>query len=619
MPRAKKTYIAVFGKNKFECLRLLFWSLIRGAQTLIITPPDPPINALKRMFLINRCAKNTIKEYKAVLPRHNGLWYEMHKETIDLTTSFYNEEIKKIINLVSYYNNILNTNKMEAYFKKETSRQIFALLRDLHFIRLSDLRNNVILLNRNSLNEYVVVYLENRYGARYQIKWIPPMWIPFSLSTYYGWLFKEFIGRGLVFNKKRKNYKISEEAAKGFDQKTLRNDMLIDNNRFKSKDILILQFYIDKNLQRNRAFSKAKERGFDTVSLPRLKINVNENIFNILFFYFLVPLYAYLKLLLKGQSQFFYYIFLFHKRCFPAELLMNLYRIKCHISTKDWGDVEETIILNKYGAENVILHWSDLTIFKPYSLAFNAHNTFFGWGDIHYDYHRPHHFIDKKVNIGCIYKREYNNAVCNKQKLLNQVPTLKRGNKTVVFFDNNVTSDGRLPVYRFLKFLEILQEFCEKNKQVNVLLKPKDEEETILKNMQDSLNQYKMIRKGISSCDNFNYLYPLNWSIEEAIAISDVCVSIGMSSPSTIALICGRNALYFEDAGNIHHPFAKKYKDVIVFEDKELLFQQIGNILNERFNCRDVISEREVREYDAFDDDDALERLKDNLFELTKE
>ena len=298
---------------------------------------------------------------------------------------------------------------------------------------------------------------------------------------------------------------------------------------------------------------------------------------------------------------------------------MNLYRIKCHISTKDWGDVEETIILNKYGAENVIFHWSDLTIFKSYSLAFNAHNTFFGWGDIHYDYHRPHHFIDKKVNIGCIYKREYNIAVCNKHKLINQVPALKRENKTVVFFDNNVTSDGRLPVYRFLKFLEILQEFCEKNKQVNVLLKPKDEEGTVLKNMHDSLDQYKMIRKKINSCDNFNYLDPLSWSIEEAIAMSDVCVSIGMSSASTIALLCGANALYFEDAGNIHHPFAKKYKNVLVFEDKELLFEQIGNILNGKFNCRDVMNEREIREYDAFDDDSALERLKDNLFELTKE
>ena len=30
------------------------------------------------------------------------------------------------------------------------------------------------------------------------------------------------------------------------------------------------------------------------------------------------------------------------------------------------------------------------------------------------------------------------------------------------------------------------------------------------------------------------------------------------------------------------------------------------------------MSEREVREYDAFDDDNALERLKDGLFELTK-
>ncbi len=54
-----------------------------------------------------------------------------------------------------------------------------------------------------------------------------------------------------------------------------------------------------------------------------------------------------------------------------------------------------------------------------------------------------------------------------------------------------------------------------------------------------------------------------------------------------------------------------------MFDDKELLFRQADNILNSNFNCRDIISEAEIRGYDAFKDDKALERLRDNLYKLT--
>ena len=89
------------------------------------------------------------------------------------------------------------------------------------------------------------------------------------------------------------------------------------------------------------------------------------------------------------------------------------------------------------------------------------------------------------------------------------------------------------------------------------------------------------------------------------------------TSPSTIALICGKDGLYFENTGNKNHPFAKKYENILVFEDKDLLFKQIYNILNGKFKCSDVISEREIREFDAFADDRALERLRDNIYQLT--
>jgi len=45
--------------------------------------------------------------------------------------------------------------------------------------------------------------------------------------------------------------------------------------------------------------------------------------------------------------------------------------------------------------------------------------------------------------------------------------------------------------------------------------------------------------------------------------------------------------------------------------------KQMENILDGKFNCRNVLSEKEIRAYDAFSDDSALERLRDNLYTLT--
>ena len=92
---------------------------------------------------------------------------------------------------------------------------------------------------------------------------------------------------------------------------------------------------------------------------------------------------------------------------------------------------------------------------------------------------------------------------------------------------------------------------------------------------------------------------------------------MGVNSPATIALICGKDALYYDTTGNQEHPFVRKYKNSIVFDDKKLLLEQIDSILQGRFRCRDIISEEDLRAYDAFPDDKALERIRDNLYELS--
>ena len=194
---------------------------------------------------------------------------------------------------------------------------------------------------------------------------------------------------------------------------------------------------------------------------------------------------------------------------------------------------------------------------------------------------------------------------------------LRKNKRIVTFFDTSFSDGCLFTQSSILKYLETISEFCMKNKEVNVLLKAKNEEPYTEMLTDNNHLRFKTIWDQLSNYDNFSYLSPLKWGIEEIIAISDVCINMCLNSPSTIALICGKDALYYNFKGNDRHPFARNYKNTIVLEDKDLLFQQINNILKGNFKCKNVISEQEIRQYDAFSDDQALDRLRSNLYELT--
>ncbi|NQT23181.1 MAG: hypothetical protein HQ579_07075 [Candidatus Omnitrophica bacterium] len=620
--------IAVLARNEIQLTQAILHGWSRGLKMSIVDEDvySRTMQLAKAMFFTRRYAEKCINMQKEKpLSLYKGLWCHMSKEGTDLTLSFYSQKIMENDSTIKHYSKRLKTKKFEAYIKKKISLDIAPLLKQLHTIRLSGLaETSEILMVKSPLNKFMVRHMECTYVIKFKIKWINPMNNFPLLIIYYAWLLKEFAYRGVVFNKKKKNFKLLKEAVGRMDRSSLRDDAVIDNSKFKATDILMFQLYANIDNNRDRGFKKAKEKGYHTAVIPKLKININRNIFNILSSYFLIPFYIYFKLLASRQGHLFFYILFFHKKCFPIELLMNLYDIKCFFSLQPWNGIEETIVLNKYGAKTAVLHASDLTDFEECpDYAFVAHNIYYTWGDIFYDYHSRTYSVDKQISIGCPYKEDYNRAVSNIEKIkaINGIKNFKERKKTTVFFDSGF-GQGNIQFAEdfFLHYLNIIDEFCKENRDVNVLLKPKNEKNAVNYELSISagkLAYYKKTWNRLLSHSNFSHLDPLKYSGEEIMALADVCINMGMNSPATVALICGKNALYFDNTGNIHHPFAKRYKNVLVFEDKELFFEQIRNILDGKFNCKDVIDENQMRQYDAFSDDKAIGRLIGSLYELT--
>ena len=609
----KTDYIAILGRDQFESLELITQSWLKGYRIKLVGDKayHNASYISRHIPFLGRYIMNSIAEYKIDCKSYHGLWPEVNNEVRSLTLKFYKHYVKPKFKLIDYYNRILKTEKFEAFVQKAITYEIFDLLEQFYPIKPNS-KSKKLLMIKNPINKFIIEYVEEKYGTRYQVKWIRSFWGGLlSLTVYYKWLFTEFMRRGIIFNKKKKEYKLAKEAVWGFKRPTLRDDFAIDNRIFKPKDILLIKY--KKGALADKAFKEAKERGFETVSAPELKINIKRNVLS---FYFLLPFGAYFKLFMKKEICLFRYIFSFHKKCFPAEVLMNLYDIKCHLSHVDNEDIATTIILNKYGAKNIVFLWSDMSYFD-YKRPFMAHNVYFGWGSIH-DSHNPSTFlVDKRIDVGCIFKKAFKEALNNKKDIVSNMVNFNPGKKTVTFFDSSYGKVITTTPDFMLTYLELVKDFCRENREINVLLKPKKDIDYEVRMALDDRHRCREIWKELAACDNFVCVDPARFGLEEIIAISDICITMGMKSPATIALICNKNALYFDCTGNIDHPFARKYKDMLVFEDKKRLFEQIHNVLNGKFKCRDVISESEIREYDAYDDDNALERLRKGLWELS--
>ena len=128
-------------------------------------------------------------------------------------------------------------------------------------------------------------------------------------------------------------------------------------------------------------------------------------------------------------------------------------------------------------------------------------------------------------------------------------------------------------------------ELVEETPNVIGLLKPK---------FGDKLRRSKLSDKGKKIFNNIRQrclesgrLYiiddPAEVGVTEVIAISDINITMGMASPSTIALLCGKTGLYYDTTGNDYHPFTKKYRNKVVFDNKrDAFYHQAWQIKNPR-------------------------------------
>jgi len=408
-----------------------------------------------------------------------------------------------------------------------------------------------------------------------------------------------------------------KEAVTGLSRALFRDDFFIDNERLLKRDLL-LYTYGSSEQHRMLAYKEAQDSEYECINKNELKIPLNLLFSRLLKYHFLLPLVFILRNFRNKQNYLLKDWFKwFHAVAIDWEILLSHYQIGLDLSINETSLVHfpETIILNNYGGKSVIYHWSDMTSGNAVSEHFKSFNIYLIWGKAHTRGKR--YFVDNVIETGCWLKHNFSELARNKRSICEKLGLPTSGYKVLAFYDESFAPNIRFSEEVLLDFWQMMFELIEENTNVIGIMKPKVGDKDKRRKLSDKGKEiYNDIKQRCSESGRLYFIdNPREVAVTEVIAVADLNITMGMGSPSSIALLCGKIGLYYDTTGDEYHPFAQRYRNKVVFDNKRDLFSAVNKIIEGGYNPLNEIDEELLRDYDQFRDDRGLERFRDALLE----
>ncbi|MBN1692148.1 MAG: hypothetical protein JW845_01165 [Dehalococcoidales bacterium] len=417
---------------------------------------------------------------------------------------------------------------------------------------------------------------------------------------------------------KPKKFRIVKQSSGGFKSPIFRDDFFIDDEKLLKKDLLLYTTG-SNDPGRMMAYKDAQKSEYECMHKNKLKIPINLLFGRMIKYHLILPLVFIFKYFWKKHNYLLKdWLRDFHVTAVGEEILLSHYQIGLELSIEETGlhHIPETIIMNNYGSRSVIFNWSDLTTFEAVGHHFQAFNIYLIWGKAHLIGKR--HFVDNVIETGCWIKHNFSQYTRNKRSICEKLGLPVSDYKVIAFYDESFGPDVHVTEEVLLDFWQMMFELVNENKNAIGILKPKMGDEIKLSIMSDKGKEtFKNIKQRCLESGRHYFIEdPIPVSPTEVIAISDINISMDMSSPANIALLCGKIGLYYDTTGNDQHPLAKKYSNKIVFNDKKKLFSAVKKILNGAYNPlhEDGIEEL-LRDCDYSRDEMGLVRFREALLD----
>jgi polysaccharide biosynthesis PFTS motif protein len=492
---------------------------------------------------------------------------------------------------------------------------ILELLSYFYKVHLEKSSDKVLYLHNNALNRHIYEWWHQKTGYEIQVTWLKESEVMAGLkaiTSVISLAISKLLSRGLCPPVRPKKFKIMREAVWGLINPLFRDDFFIDDEKLLKKDLLLYTRGSSNEL-RLLAYKDAQDSEYECVNINALKIPINIFFRRFLKYHLSLPLVFILRnFRAKHNYLIKEWLSSFHPTAIKYEILLSHYQIGLELSIKetDLTHIPETIILNNYGAKNVIYHWSDMTSYDGAPEYFKSFNLYLIWGKAHFQ--GEQHFIDQTIEIGCWLKHNFNEYTRNMKKIYEKMGLPINDYKVLAFYDESFSPDIHFTQEMLLDFWQMMSELIDDKKDVIGIFKPKWVGDT---NMSaNGKGNFNSIKQRCLESGRFYFIdNPREVAVTEVIAISDINITMGMGSPSTIALLCGKIGLYYDTTGNDYHPFTQKYRDRVVFNDKRELFSVMNRITDGTYSPLSEIDESLLEDYDRFRDNMGLKRFREAL------
>ncbi len=505
-------------------------------------------------------------------------------------------------------NRIFKTNRFEFLLKRWLVEYFLKLFRALDYSKELTLEDN--LLNRFGVEKYRI-----KFKTLLKIKWKKQgSYMQMLLNIFLRGCFIVYFSlkNGLKISGRLKKYKVMREAIWGMYDTGgyyFHDDFLVDGDKIKKEDLLLFSRGFPDESSRLKGYLDAKRSPYDHFDIMSLPLGIKVLFSRIIPKYIILSLKALFKERHSGYFSLYWSIYIyFIYNAIPYEKVFSNFKVISEFGHNYFsgGHVAESIICQNYGTKYYITHWSDTSIdIDRHITSFLGCDKFLVWGKAHLQGAEG----DKTIvmPVGYIFKKFIKKIIANRGNVLSEMGIRPAG-KIISFFDESFGGECKMQEEHFITFWETILKFAAQEVDNTILIKPKWS--SIYPSLSDRLkNRFLDIKEKLKNMPNVYIIDSDKWTFIECIGLSDIVVTQGMTSSATIAIICGVEGLYLDQAG-YKHPFSELFKNRIVFDDSERLLEMIKKIISGKEHPLNDIPEDVLRDYDAFSDDRGIDRLR---------
>lgn len=535
-------------------------------------------------------------------------------DLVGLTIEYVRESKMEDSAFIKTMNRAFKTERFIILLKKwlvEYFLSLFSLIDD-HVREKKSLALDDSRVNRFAVEKYFI-----RFRSRPEIKWGKKQNIIQNAINLTLWPFIVIfasLNSGIKFAKRRENLKVMREALWGLKDiggYYFHDDFFVDGDKIKKEDLLLFSRGIPTEVGRLKGYCDAGELGYSHFVLGKLPLGA-DRLAGILRRYVILPVEGLFRSINDGNYPVYFSILMyFANHAIRYEKIFSNYSVISELGHNYFvaSHIPESIICQYYGVKYYLMHWSDNSgTDNRYISAFLGCDKYLLWGSAHF---QGHEVPDaQKQFTGYVFKKFINNIneTTLKRDIILNALKIPLERKIVSFFDETFGGYSGMSEDDHAKLWETALEIAGQMKDITIVIKPKGE-----------ANQYNFSEQGrkkhdeiynkISKFHNVRIVYPnKGWSFIEIIGISDVVITQGMTSSATIAIICGKEGLYLQQADS-GHPFSKMFRDKLVFGNPDKLIEMIRNIVSGTESPLKEIPENILREYDAFRDNLGIDRF----------